>query len=79
LVVEVHSPSSRRIDLGSKRLAFEGGGVPSYWLVDPDVPSMTVLEFEEGAHREVAHVIGDEAFTTARPFPVTIVPVDLVR
>ena len=36
LVVEVQSPSTRRIDLGTKRLAFEGAGVPWYWLIDPE-------------------------------------------
>ena len=38
LVVEVLSPSSRRHDLGSKRLAYAAAGVPSYWLVDPEPP-----------------------------------------
>src|SRR5207237_1638461 len=79
LVVEVQSPSSRRIDLGTKRLAFEGAGVPSYWLVDPDEPSLTVLQLEEGVYREAARVTGEQAYIASTPFPVRIVPTDLVR
>ena len=78
-MIEVLSPTTARIDKGSKRLAFEGAGVPSYWLVDPDAPSLTVLELVGGAYAEVAFVPGEERFTAARPFPVTVVPADLVR
>ena len=79
LVVEVASPSTRRIDQGTKRLAFEDAGVPSYWLVDPDEPSLTVLELEAGSYREVARVTGEDPFEAIRPFPVRVVPADLVR
>src|SRR5438067_135630 len=43
LVIEVHSPSTRLVDLGTKRLAFEAAGVPAYWVVDPRVPSLTAV------------------------------------
>ena len=78
LVVEVLSGSTRRIDLGTKRLAFEAAGVPSYWLVDPDEPGLIVLELAGGHYEEVARVSGDEAWTAVRPFPVRIVPTELV-
>ncbi len=78
LVVEVLSPSTRRIDLGSKRLAYEAAGVPAYWLVDPDVPSLTVLELDAGAYVERATVAGDEPFHATFPFDVTVVPVRLL-
>jgi Uma2 family endonuclease len=74
LAVEVLSPSTRRIDLGTKRLALEAAGVPSYWVVDPDVPSLTVFEMNDGALREIATVAGDEAWVADRPFPVEVVP-----
>jgi Uma2 family endonuclease len=79
LVIEVLSPSTRRFDLGTKRLAFEGAGVPSYWLIDPDQPSLTVLELEDGVYRETAFLIGDDSWAATRPFPVTVVPSALVR
>ena len=74
LVVEVSSPGTRRIDRGTKRLAFEAAGVPIYWLVDPDEPSLTVLHLEGGTYVEHAHVTGDEAYDATQPFPLTVVP-----
>jgi Uma2 family endonuclease len=79
LAVEVLSPSTRRIDLGTKRLAFEAFGVPSYWVIDPDTPSLTVFELEGGTYREVALVEGDQSWDATRPFPVRIVPVALAE
>jgi Uma2 family endonuclease len=78
LAVEVLSPSTRRIDLGSKRLAYEAAGVPAYWLVDPEVPSLTVLELDAGRYVERATVTGDEAFHATVPFAVTVVPARLL-
>ena len=58
---------------------YEEAGVPSYWLVDPAEPSLTVLELEGATYREVATVRGDEPFEATRPFPVSVVPADLIR
>lgn len=79
LVVEVASPSTRMMDRGTKRLAFEAAGVPVYWLVDPDVPSLTVLRLQDRAYAEEARVQGDEAYEGTEPFPVTVVPSRLRR
>ncbi|MEA2703571.1 MAG: hypothetical protein QOD63_1516 [Actinomycetota bacterium] len=73
LLVEVGSRSTRLVDLGTKRLAYETFGVPEYWLVDPDEPSLTVLRLVEGRYEEVARVTGDERYEATYPFPVTIV------
>ena len=78
LAVEVLSPSTRRIDTSLKRLAYEAAGVPAYWLVDPDVPSLTVLELEDGSYVERATVAGSESFAATMPFPVTVVPARLI-
>ncbi len=78
LAVEVLSPSTRLIDLGTKRLAYEAAGVPAYWLVDPDVPSLTVLHLDDGRYVEHAMVTGAEAYTATVPFPVTVVPAKLL-
>ena len=78
LAVEVQSPSTHRIDLGTKRLVFEEAGVPAYWLVDPDRPSVTVLHLEDGRYVEHATVTGDEPYSTTVPFPVTVVPARLL-
>lgn len=72
LAVEVQSPSTRLTDLGSKRMAYEEAGVPSYWLVVPDGPSITVLELgSDGAYSEVVAQTGG-LVSLERPFPVTV-------
>ena len=79
LAVEVLSPSTRATDLTLKRHVFEQAGVPAYWLVDPQVPVLSVLELVDGAYRDVGNVQGAEAYDALAPFPVRIVPADLVR
>ena len=79
LVVEVLSPSTRAVDLTLKRHVFEQGGIPSYWVLDPLTPSLTVLELRDGAYVEIASVVGDEAYDATVPFAVRVVPADLLR
>ncbi len=84
LVIEVLSPSTRRIDLNTKRWRLERAGMPSYWIVDPVArpaeASLVVWDLaDDGVYRQVAKAVGDEAFVAERPFPVTVVPADLVR
>ena len=78
LVVEVLSKSTRSRDLVGKRAAYQDAGVPSYWLVDTKVPCLTVLELVEGAYRECTFT-AERAFEGTAPFPVRIVPAELVR
>lgn len=73
LAVEVLSPSTRRIDLLLKRDRLQQAGCPSYWLVDPEGPSVTVLELEDGLYVEVARSTGAEEVTVAAPYPMTLV------
>lgn len=79
LVVEVLSPSTWMVDLMLKREVLEQAGVPSYWLVDPDDPALTVLELVDGGYRQVAHVVGAQEHAARVPFPVRVVPADLAR
>lgn len=79
LAVEVLSPSTRHIDLGLKRAVYAEAGCPSYWVVDPDGPRLTAWELADGRYVEVANVSGDESFQATNPFPVRIVPSDLLR
>ena len=78
LAIEVLSPSTRHIDLGLKRSEYESLGTYSYWVVDPREPSITVWELSDGVYVEVGHVVGDEGLDIALPFPVRIVPAELV-
>ena len=79
LLVEVGSRSTRLVDEGTRRLAYEAAGVPGYWLVDPDEPSLTVLRLVDGRYEQAAKVVGDEPYVATYPFPVTIVPSKLGR
>lgn len=78
LVVEVLSPSTRRFDRTAKRSAYEDAGVPAYWIVDPDGPSLSVLELVDGRYQETAVVAGEESFTASVPFSVPLAPARLL-
>lgn len=80
LVVEVLSPSTRLIDLNLKRAAYERMGVPSYWVVDPQVPQLDIMEMDgdSSRYRTVATVRGEETWVATLPFPVVVRPLHLV-
>jgi Uma2 family endonuclease len=69
LVVEVASRSKTK-----KLLEYEAFGVESYWIVEPDQPTLTAYELHAGSYKEVGRAVGSEAFHATKPFPVTIVP-----
>jgi Uma2 family endonuclease len=80
LVAEVLSPDSVLRDLNLKKAAYERFGIPSYWVVDPDLdrPSLRAFELDDGSYTEVVHVAGSDAFCAQQPFRVEIVPDRLV-
>lgn len=79
LAVEVLSPSSRRVDLGRKRPRLERARCPSYWVVDPDEPSLLAWELRDSEYVEVGKVHGDETFHARLPYPVEVTPCALVE
>ena len=46
LVVEVSSPSTKRIDLGRKRELYERHRIPEYWFVDLDADRIEIYRLE---------------------------------
>ena len=78
LAVEILSPSTRRVDLTLKRARFEAAGCPSYWVVDPDEPSVIIWQLRGGEYVEAAHAAGTEQVHVDAPYPLTIRPADLV-
>ena len=80
LVAEVLSPDSVLRDLNLKKAAYERFGIPSYWVVDPDLdrPSLRAYELDGGSYAEVAHVTGGDVFRVRKPFDAEIVPDRLV-
>lgn len=48
-VIEVVSPSSRRMDYSTKMILYLNSGVREYWIVDPEKKRTTIYCFEEDA------------------------------
>lgn len=80
LVVEVRSPATALIDLNRKKAAYARFGVESYWIADPDLarPSLTAFGLRGGGYEQMSRVAGEEIFRAERPYPVDIVPAQLV-
>ncbi|WP_241995117.1 Uma2 family endonuclease [Kribbella sp. VKM Ac-2568] len=78
LAVEVLSPATRVKDLVLKRALYEQTGVASCWMLEPDEAVLTVLELVDGRYVERVVVRGDEVFEAKLPFPVRVVPSELV-
>ena len=80
LVAEILSPDSALRDLNLKKAAYERFGIPSYWVIDPDLerPSVRAYQLVDGEYTEAAHVAGDAPFQAEQPFLVEIVPSYLV-
>jgi Uma2 family endonuclease len=78
LAVEVLSRSTRRVDRLLKRDRLQEAGAASYWLVDPDEPSVTVLELAAGSYAETGRAVGAQALDVELPFPLRLVPGELL-
>jgi len=77
LAVEVLSPSSVLTDMNVKHDRYRRSGIPSYWVIDPVEPRLIAWELSGSRYVEVANVGGEETWTAATPFPVTITPARL--
>ena len=68
LVVEISSPSTRRVDLGRKRDLYERMGVPEYWFVDLQKDEVRVFRLADGGYGEpeVLHA-GDTLESSGAP------------
>jgi len=74
LVVEVLSPSTARTDRVVKFCAYEQGGVPEYWIVDPHARSVEVYVLEKGTYTLHGQYVGSETLTSPT-FPELALPV----
>lgn len=78
LAIEILSSSTRLVDRNMKLPRFERAGCPSFWLVDPDEPSLTAYDLVDGRYEQVAHVVGDQSWTATHPYAVTLTPAALL-
>ncbi len=67
LVVEVVSPKQEKRDYRYKRSEYAARQIPEYWIVDPILDKVTVLELVEGLYEEQVYtaeqIIGSPQFS----------------
>ncbi len=63
LLVEIVSPSSRALDVQTKRGDYEAAGVREYWVIDPRKNALVFLVLESGRYRETS--AAGESYTSA--------------
>jgi Uma2 family endonuclease len=63
LVVEIVSPNQEKRDYRYKRSEYAARGIAEYWIVDPILQKVTVLEWVEGLYEEQAYE-GDRAIVS---------------
>jgi len=78
LTVEILSPSTRHLDIGLKWSRYASAGIPSYWVVDPDVPEVIAWQLENGAYNQVAHAATNQLVTLSTPWPASFTPQSLI-
>jgi Uma2 family endonuclease len=64
IVVEVSSPTTRRLELRRKLELYERNGVPEYWYVDLDAERIEVYRLEEARYGPPSILRRDEALTS---------------
>lgn len=66
IVVEVSSPTTRRLEIVLKRDVYERYGVPEYWYVDLDADRIEVYRLDDhGRYSAPAILGGDETLTSS--------------
>ena len=77
LVVEVSSPTTRRLELVRKRDLYERFGVPEYWYVDLDADRIEVYRLEQDRY-DVPTILGRTDTVTSPALPGFSIAVDEV-
>ena len=66
IVVEILSPSTRRVDRGLKASRYAELGVPHYWIVDPDRRRLECRRLVSGVYELEIEADGDATVTVPR-------------
>lgn len=75
IVIEVSSPSTRRLELHGKRELYERHGVPEYWYVDLESDRIEVYRLDGGAYGN-PHLLGRREILESPLAPGLSIPVD---
>ena len=78
VVGEILSPSTARVDRTAKLTRYADAGIPQYWLVDTEVPAITVHDLVDGGYQVAATARGSENIVVDAPLAVTVSPSALV-
>jgi Uma2 family endonuclease len=78
LAIEVLSPSNPGNDLVLKRHYYAAGGIPQYWIVDPQARRLRVLTLDGETYADHAVVEPGQVWQSDEPFPLTIDPADFL-
>ncbi|HOA58924.1 MAG TPA: Uma2 family endonuclease, partial [Dermatophilaceae bacterium] len=62
-----------------KRDLYAEAGTAAYWVLDPQVPSITTWTLRGGTFEQTGYAAAADSLTAYLPFPVTVCPDDLVR
>jgi Uma2 family endonuclease len=79
LVIEVVSPGElqRNRDYIAKRLQYQDCGIPEYWIVDPEVQTVLVLELMGNAYTEVGNFSGEERILSPQFRELNLTPAQI--
>lgn len=77
IVVEVSSPSTRRLELSRKKDLYERFGVPEYWYVDLDADRIEVYRLAEGRYGAPT-LLGRHELVSSELFPGLVIRVDQI-
>jgi Uma2 family endonuclease len=75
LVIEVSSPTTRRLDLIKKRNLYEREGVLEFWFVDLEVSRVDVHRLDAGGHYGAPTSLGPDATLHCLSAPQFVLPV----
>ena len=72
LVVEIHSPATRVLDLTEKRFVYAEATILSYWVIDPDASTLTILELKGNTYEEIAVIDVQGSHDVTVPVAMTV-------
>jgi Uma2 family endonuclease len=64
LVVEILSPSTKKVDLGEKKSVYEKNGIDEYWVLDPESRRVIVFQLGAGGYGDATVFQFDDAIVS---------------